>query len=161
MYITSISILQQFGTLFREQVDLACEVLTLCMSNLTLGDSTKRYSTYLERALNHPYSVVKLTALKEIERNLTDEDILLDISRRSILIHAVIKCIGDNDLGVAKKAADIIIEIGISPNGIQQLLTVESMQVFHDVMATNEVVRLRVHEVGIIFIVYCIITTIS
>lgn len=49
----------------RDQVDLACEVLTICMSNLSVGETTERYTDSLIRALNHPSANVRLMALKE------------------------------------------------------------------------------------------------
>ncbi|KAF7268905.1 hypothetical protein GWI33_018007 [Rhynchophorus ferrugineus] len=66
-----------------EQVDLACDVLSLCLSNLTLGESTNRYGNALERALIHPYSAVKLMALKEIKRSLLNEEVIYAISTKT------------------------------------------------------------------------------
>lgn len=132
---------------FREQVELACDVLSLCMSQLSLGESTDRYDVFIERALNHPFVPVKIMALSEIERNIVDEQILLDLSRRISLIILIIRSIGDDDLSVAKKAAGIITKIGITPTGIKQLLLPEVVKAFHEVISISEVVRLRIFEV--------------
>ncbi|KAJ8919045.1 hypothetical protein NQ315_016951 [Exocentrus adspersus] len=128
-----------------EQVDLACEVLTLCMNHLNLGESTNKYSIPLEKALSHPHNRVKLMALNEIERNVSNEEALL--SKRVSLINSIIRCIGDNDITVAKKASDIIVTLGISSAGLKQFMSNDILSVFHEIMALSEVVRLRVYEV--------------
>ncbi|KAJ8973371.1 hypothetical protein NQ317_007184 [Molorchus minor] len=123
-----------------EQVDLACEVLSLCMNNLSLGESTSKYSVSLERALNHPYPAVKLVALNEIERGIHQEEVL-----SPTLLISIVRCIGDNDIAVGKAASDIITLIGVSD--ISLITTNEVMAVLHEVMTINDVIRLRIYEV--------------
>lgn len=142
---------QQTNVIFREQVELACDVLSLCMSQLSLGESTDRYDIFIERALNHPFVPVKLMALNEIERNIVDEQILIDLSKRVSLLTLIIKNIGDDDLGVGKKAAEIIVKVGVTQSGIKQLLLPDVVKIFLEVIGTNEVVKLRIFEV-IIFL---------
>ena len=143
MQVNIITILRFFS----EQVDLACEVLTLCMTNLNLGESTNKYGVFLERALNHPFPGVKLMALNEIKRNIENEDILVDLCKRESLLINVIRCVGDGDLGVAKMAAEVVQEVGLSAAGIKQLTSVEVLKALHGVMGINEIVRFRVYEV--------------
>ncbi|XP_018572758.1 26S proteasome non-ATPase regulatory subunit 5 [Anoplophora glabripennis] len=130
-----------------EQIDLACEVLSLCMNNLNLGESTNKYSLPLERALNHPYNAVKLMALKEIDRNVSNEESLINICKRVSLLSNIIRCIGDSDITVAKEACDIIVKLGLFSTGLKQLISNDVMTVLHEVMSISEVVRLRVYEV--------------
>lgn len=125
-------------------------MLSLCMSQLSLGESTDRYDVFIERALNHPFVPVKIMALNEVERNTVDEQVLLDLSKRISLLTLVIRNIGDNDLSVARKAADIIIKIGVTQTGIKQLLLPEVLKAFHEVIGISEVVKLRVFEVILI-----------
>lgn len=132
---------------FREQVDLACEVLTLCMTNLNIGETTNRYVVPLERALNHPYSGVKIMALKEIQRDISEENCLSELCKRKSLLISVIKCIGDSDLSVAKKAIDITVVVGLSDIGLRTLIMEDISNEMREVMSTNEVSRLRVYEV--------------
>jgi len=87
--------------------------------------------------------------LTEVQRNITDDDLLLVLSKRSALLYSVIECIADEDLSVAKKASAIISAVGLSSSGIRQLLSVDCLKVFHNVMATNEIIRLRVNELFI------------
>lgn len=129
-----------------EQIDLACEVLTLCMTNLNLGESTSRYSTALERALNHPNSAVKLMALTEISREVVSEHLLLDLSQRHSLLINIINCIGDEDLAVATVALKIITALGKMPVVIKQLLTEPVLSAINDNLSMNDVVRLRFYE---------------
>ncbi|KAG5893053.1 hypothetical protein JTB14_014833 [Gonioctena quinquepunctata] len=132
-----------------EQVDLACEVLSLCMNNLNLGESTNKYDVPLERALNHPYPPVRLMALKEIERNISKEESIIDICKRPSLFNGVLRSIGNEDIAVAKKASDIIALIGLSDLGLKTLISYDVMKVAHEVMSINEVTRLRVYEMVI------------
>ncbi|XP_044262217.1 26S proteasome non-ATPase regulatory subunit 5 [Tribolium madens] len=129
-----------------EQVDLACEVLALCMTNLNLGESTNKYGVFLERALNHPFPAVKLMALNEIKRNIENEDILVDLCKRESLLINIIKCVGDEDLGVAKWAAEVIKILGLSSVGIKQLTKPDVLQSLHEIMGLSEIVRFRVYE---------------
>ncbi|XP_066248492.1 26S proteasome non-ATPase regulatory subunit 5 [Euwallacea similis] len=130
-----------------EQVDLACEVLSLCLSSLHLGESTTKYKTSLERALIHPYHTVKLMALKEIERSISNEEALCSLCEQSALINNIVLCLGDNNLGVAKKAADIIIALGNTVPGANKITSNEMLLQLERVMSINEVVRLRVYEI--------------
>ncbi|KAJ8944688.1 hypothetical protein NQ318_015896 [Aromia moschata] len=130
-----------------EQVDLACEVLSLCMNNLNLGESTSKYGVSLERALNHPYPTVKLMALSEIERNIREEEALTDICKRSSLLTSIVRCIGDEDISVGKKACDITVVIGLSNIGLSQFTSNDVLTVLHEIMTISEVIRLRVYEV--------------
>lgn len=132
---------------YREQVDLACEVLTLCFNNLTLGESTTKYDVPLERALNHPQTTVKVMALSEIERNILREEALTDLCKRISLLACIIRCIGDEDIVVAKDALDIVSLIGKSNCGIKILISSDVLRVIREIMDINEVVRLRVYEV--------------
>lgn len=118
------------------------------MSRLSLGESTNRYDVFIERALNHPFPAVKLMALNEIDRNAGTEDLVVDLSKRMSLLTLIVRCIGDDDLGVAKKAADIIVKVGSTSYGIKQLLASECIDVLHEVMSISEVVRLRLFEVS-------------
>ncbi|KAF5302726.1 hypothetical protein FQR65_LT08468 [Abscondita terminalis] len=129
-----------------EQVDLACEVLTLCLSNLTIGNSIHLHSIPLERALNHPYSSVKIMALEEIQRNIEDQSEVNNFYRESKLMKCVLKCIADPDLSVAKIAGNIIFKIGIIREGAQVLVSEDLLNTIQEVMATNEIVRLRINE---------------
>lgn len=117
------------------------------MSHLSLGDSTERYDVFLERSLNHPYPSVKLMVLKEINRISANDDVLMDVCKRTSLFSLIIKSIGDDDLGVAKLASEIIAKIALTDLGIKQLLLPDIRKIFEDLIALNEVVRLRVYEV--------------
>lgn len=129
-----------------EQVDLACEVLSLCLGNLSLGESTNRYGVSLERALTHPYAGVKLMALKEIERNFAEDEILIKLTDRVGLVTNIIQCVGDDDLAVVSKASEIIKRIALTSYGIQKLIGPEFMCAIKSIIESDEVRRLRMYE---------------
>lgn len=129
---------------------MACEVLTLCMNNLNLGESTNKYGVSLERALIHPYPSVKLMSLTEIERSLNDDSVVNELCQRNSLVINIARCIGGEDLAVANKATIILKKISESKLGMQLLVSNDLLTVFHEVMTTSEVIRLRVYEVSFI-----------
>lgn len=133
---------------YSEQIDLACEVLSLCLNSLNLGESTTRYDVPLERALSHPHSGVKIMALKEIERNVLRDDSLVELCKRKSLVQSIVRCIGDEDIAVAKKALDIVSLFGTSDFGLKALVSNDVIEIIKEIMDLNEVVRLRVYEVA-------------
>ncbi|XP_050296589.1 26S proteasome non-ATPase regulatory subunit 5 [Anthonomus grandis grandis] len=131
----------------KEQVDLACEVLSLLLGNLQLGKSTDQYEPALERALTHPNPSVKLMILNEIERSLISEETLCQICEKTSLLRGIMMCIGDEDLAVANKASSLIINIGITVPGSKKLISNELLIPLQDLISLNEVIKLRVYEV--------------
>ncbi|CAG9765414.1 unnamed protein product [Ceutorhynchus assimilis] len=129
-----------------QQVDLACDVLTLCLNNLTLEEITNRYSSDLERALLHPYTSVKTMALQEIKRSLDDEESLGAFCQQTSMLVNVVSCIGDSQLGPAKIASDIVVALGATLPGANKITTNEILVVIENLMNMNEIVRLRVYE---------------
>lgn len=136
-----------YKVLFSEQVDLACEVLSICLGNLHLGESTTKYKTDLERALVHPFSSVKLMALKEIERSLCNDDALFALCEQTSIINNIVSCLGDDDLGVANKASDIVVALGSTVPGANKIISNDVLIKLQEVTSISEVVRLRVYEV--------------
>lgn len=141
-----------FPKFFREQIDLACDVLTLCMNSLSLGESTSRYGTALERALHHPSSSAKLMALKEIHRTALNSETIAELSQQIPIILALVTCVGDTELSVAKYASDIIILIGKSREGLRQLLIPEVKKEFAETILISDIVRFRIYEVILLII---------
>ncbi|XP_045470633.1 26S proteasome non-ATPase regulatory subunit 5-like [Harmonia axyridis] len=130
-----------------EQIDLACNVLSLCLNNLSIEETSAKYGTPLERALAHPYSVVKLMVLKELERDVKNEDVLIDLCKRISLLQSIVRCLGCEDLEVATKSANIIKIIGYSDVGIKKLTSTDLIKVFIELQSLNDIIRLRVFEV--------------
>lgn len=130
-----------------QQIDLACDVLALCLKNLSPGESTKKYGVFLERALKHPLSAVKCMVLREVKRHIENEEVLVDLCKnQSSLLIQIIKCLGDQDLGVANQGLCIMKIVGLSNLGIRQLTKCDVLTALCDIMKINEIVRLRVYE---------------
>lgn len=117
------------------------------MSCLSVGETTNRYSTALERALNHPHVPVRIMTLTEMKRNATNEEQLTNLSRQAPLLNAIIRSVSDPELAVAKIASSIVIEIGSLDIGIKQLLTPDVYKSIYEVMNVGDVERLRFYEV--------------
>lgn len=113
-----------------------------------MGESTTRYSTAMERALNHPHVPVRLMTLTEIQRDTVEEGQLISLSRQIPLLNAIIKSVGDADVGVAKIASGIVVKVGSLEEGIKQLLTADVYKTVYESMNVGEVERLRFYEVS-------------
>ncbi|XP_044745627.1 26S proteasome non-ATPase regulatory subunit 5 [Coccinella septempunctata] len=130
-----------------EQIDLACNILSFCLDNLSIEECSTKYGTPLERALSHPYPAVKLMVLKELERDIKNEDILIDLCKRFSLLESLVRCLGCEVLEVASRSSKILKLIGCSDIGIKKLTSSDLINVFHEVISMNDIVRLRVFEV--------------
>lgn len=126
------------------------------MKNCTVQETTKRYYTQLNRALNHPKPEVKCMALEQLERYTinNDEQLLAELCNELDLFHTIIKLIGDNDLGVAKIAGRIITQIGMTPFGLMRLIKKPTLDFCLEMLEKPEVIRLRFYEVRKIIIFY-------
>lgn len=134
---------------FRDQIDLACDVLTLCLGSLDLGQSTSRYGTSLERALNHPKTNVKIMTLKELIRYTLNPNLIEELCQHTGLLKTIVSCIEDDDLEIAKYASNIVTSVGKFEVGLNYLLSQEVAKAIQILLAGNEIVRLRVYEVFI------------
>lgn len=63
------------------------------------------------------------------------------------IVVALITCLGDNDLSIAKKSGDILTMIGKSREGLRQLLLPEIRKAFADTILISDIVRFRIYEV--------------
>lgn len=118
------------------------------MTNLSIGESTNRYSVPLERALNHPYVTVKLMAMNEIDRWTSNDDGILSLCKQRNLLNAIIKAVADDELAVGIKAMNIVTKIGQSEMFVKFLVSEDTLGVIKTSMNLNEVVRLRFYEVS-------------
>ncbi|XP_022921274.2 26S proteasome non-ATPase regulatory subunit 5 [Onthophagus taurus] len=132
-----------------EQIELACEVLTVCLSTLDLGDGTSHFFTDLGRALNHPHAQVKIMALNEILRDSKFIFNKISLVNFKTLYGYVVKCIGDENLSVATVACDVVSEICKTPQGINLLISQEVNPILVEVTSSNEMNRIRFHQVVI------------
>lgn len=135
----------------QEQVDLACEVLSLCMEKLDIGEAALRYTIPLERALTHPNPGVKVMALDELSRILNcssqQRNTLVNNLCKANIFANVVKCIGDDDLKVGARSVGIVSSFSaLNPDCI---LSANIIQIMKETMAKNEVVRLRFYELFI------------
>lgn len=89
-------------------------------------------------------------SLTEIERSLNDDSVVNELCQRNSLVINIARCIGGEDLAVANKATIILKKISESKLGMQLLVSNDLLTVFHEVMTTSEVIRLRVYEVSFI-----------
>ncbi|XP_026476286.1 26S proteasome non-ATPase regulatory subunit 5-like [Ctenocephalides felis] len=113
-----------------EQIDLACEILTICMENLSLGESLVKYPGSLEKSLTHKYDIVRQMSLKEV------------MFSKESLIAKIVDCVGHDNLSVAHVAVNILCLIIMPWISNHQILS--GLQ---NVMNRGEIQRFRVYEI--------------
>lgn len=129
-----------FSNYFRnEQSSLACDILSLCMSNLDLAD-TSRNCYYLERSLEHPNDNVKVLGLNEVDRISKQ---LPNQSFSQNVIIAVVKCLENPQEKVG------ILAVKILPTILPKFLTDHSVHVnLNRLLTSSDLIRCRVYDVS-------------
>lgn len=123
-----------------EQTNVACDILSICMSNLAIDHTVNKY--YLERCLQHANGDVKLLGLTEIERLLANAPVSLDPN----ITIALIKCLEHENVNVA--AASIRILTQVLP---KLLATDQSVRAnLNYGLAGSDLTRCRIYEVAMI-----------
>lgn len=89
-----------------EQTNLACDILSICMSNLAIGETENNY--YLERSLMHTNYEVNLLGLKEMHRMYHKN---VNIEFNSNLVIAAVQCVGSDNIGVSSAAIFLLRDI--------------------------------------------------
>lgn len=125
-----------------EQTNVACDILSICMSNLAIDNKVNNY--YLERSLQHANGDVKLLGLSEIERllaNAAPAPVSLDPS----ITIALIKCLEHGNVNVA--AASIRILTQTLPKSLATDQSVRANLTYG--LAGSDLTRCRIYEVAI------------
>lgn len=132
-----------------EQLNLTCDILCMCMSNLDIEHTEKvRFSNYLERCLLHKNADVKMLALNYIERRMKDVGNDLPASMgnlyQSNMIIALLNCLECEETGVASIASGVL--INLLPKAIND----KSIKMRLDgILSGKDVIRCRVYEIGV------------
>lgn len=124
---------------------MACDILSICMSNLELNRSENKY--YLDQCLQHPNDAIKLLGLnkmkeiyRESEDNLNDTSVQFD---RNVTI-SVIKCLESKSTQVGASAMTILFDIFRTSNYLDDNSIRSNLQTALD---HSDITRCRVYEV--------------
>lgn len=123
-----------------EQSNLACDILSLCMSNLDLADTTKNYD-YIQRSLEHTNDSVKVVGMNEIDR-ISKQYPNQQFSQNVII--AVLKCLEHPQERVG------ILAVKILPKILPKILTDHSVQInVNRLLSGSDLIRCRVYDVSV------------
>lgn len=93
-----------------EQVNLTCDILCICMSNMEINDASNvSYHSYLERCLRHNNDDVKVLALTDIERRLNHPHGIPFES--TTLVMALIACLEREETKVSTVTVRVLVRL--------------------------------------------------
>ncbi|KAG7241196.1 hypothetical protein INR49_025939 [Caranx melampygus] len=111
---------QRFDVIFallnsnnREQIDLCVDILERILMALSPEYLAQNYRAELHAGLNHPKEAVKILALTQIGRMVEHPTAVTDILNNQDILQAMIQCIAEEKMAVAKQ---LVVEISsVSP----------------------------------------------
>lgn len=133
-----------------EQMNLTCDILCMCMSNLEIDYTEKvSYSNYLERCLLHQNADVKALALNYIERRIKDvtgNDLPATMNNlcQSNMVVALLNCLECEEIGIATTATNILLKI--LPKTINDKSIKDRLE---QILCGKDLIRCRVYELGV------------
>uniref|UniRef100_A0A3Q3VT44 26S proteasome non-ATPase regulatory subunit 5 n=1 Tax=Mola mola TaxID=94237 RepID=A0A3Q3VT44_MOLML len=144
---------QRFNVIFsllnsnqREQVELCVDILERILMALSPVCLVQNYKMELHAGLTHPNETVKILALTQIGRIVEHPDAVTDILNNHDILRAVIHCIGEEKIAVAKQAIQCLSKMSHSKPGLDKLFQRDLLKVMKDVMAMSDIIRYRIYE---------------
>ncbi|XP_068445103.1 26S proteasome non-ATPase regulatory subunit 5 [Clinocottus analis] len=144
---------QRFNVIFsllhsneREQVELCVEILERILLAVSPESLSQDYRVELQAGLTHPNETVKILAVTQIGRMVEHPDAATEILNHRDILGAVINCIGEDSMAVAKQAIKSLAKLSHSKAGLDMLFQSDLLKVMKDVMATSDIVRYRIYE---------------
>ncbi|XP_047228903.1 26S proteasome non-ATPase regulatory subunit 5 [Girardinichthys multiradiatus] len=144
---------QRFDVIFsllnsneREQVDLCVDILERILLALSPLHLVHNYRGKLQEGLSHPNDTVKILALTQIGRVVEHPEAVTEIVNNHDILRAVILCIGEEKIAVAKQAIESLSKISHSKPGLDKLFQTDLLEVMKEVMARSDVIRYRIYE---------------
>ncbi|KAF3701885.1 26S proteasome non-ATPase regulatory subunit 5 [Channa argus] len=144
---------QRFDAIFfllnstqREQVELCVDIIERILMAHSTVDLAENYRDELQEGLTHPNETVKILALTQIGRMVEHPDAVTEILNDHDILEAVIRCIGEEKMAVAKLAIQSLSMMSHSKPGLEKLFHSDLLKAMKDVMATSDIVRYRIYE---------------
>ncbi|KAM4532309.1 26S proteasome non-ATPase regulatory subunit 5 [Fundulus diaphanus] len=129
-----------------EQVDLCVDILERILIALSPLHLVQNYREKLQEGLSHPNDTVKILALTQIGRVVEHPEAVTDILNNHGILRAVILCIGEEKIAVAKQAIQSLSKISHSKPGLDKLFQSDLLDVMKDVMTKSDIIRYRIYE---------------
>lgn len=124
-------------------MNLTCDILCICMSNLEIDQTTHiSYYNYLERCLQHSNADVRVLALNDIERRLSHQPSATAFDTNIVV--ALIKCLECEETKVSVVAVRNLIKL------LPKFLNEKCVRVLFDTMlGAKDLLRCRVYEIAV------------
>ena len=104
------------------------------------------YEDAAVQGINHPSENVRELCLAQVERCVQTNRGLMTVIQTSDLLNFVIRGLGDENMGCAKIACSVLVNVGKHHDGLRLLLDQSHQAEFEELMAKNDTVRFRVYE---------------
>ncbi|XP_028318727.1 26S proteasome non-ATPase regulatory subunit 5 [Gouania willdenowi] len=128
------------------QVELCIDILERILTALSPVHVFQNYRAELQAGLTHPNDRVKTLTLTQMGRVVENPDTVAEILNNGDILKAVILCIKEEKMAVAKQAIQFISKLSDSKPGLDKLFHTDLLQVMKDVMATSDIIRYRIYE---------------
>lgn len=126
---------------------MVCDLLAHFSRAAEPGFILWKYESEIQDLLSHNHKVVKIYALREILVAATHENLLPLLLKKTNLLVKCTQIVGDNDIGVAQVAMNILKKIGHDPNGIKYLYSGALLRALAKSITTSDVAKFRVYEI--------------
>ncbi|XP_075869988.1 26S proteasome non-ATPase regulatory subunit 5 [Nelusetta ayraudi] len=131
----------------REQVELCVDILDRILMALSPVSLVQNYRSELQAGLAHPSDIVRILALTQIGRIVASPDAVTQLlNNQDTLLQAVIHCIREEKMAVAKQAIKSLSKLSHSKAGLEKLFQSDLLRALKEVMATSDIVRYRIYE---------------
>ncbi|CAD6242805.1 GSCOCG00009586001-RA-CDS [Cotesia congregata] len=129
----------------REIVERVCNICMTLFSVLEPGEIFQRHPADLMEHLSHQESCVKSLILSELKKVAASKSsqLIADIN----LLNTIVQRIGDQDIGVAKQAMDVIKKVGGDLAGAKALYSGILLRTIAKLVSRNDEISFRVYEV--------------
>lgn len=123
---------------FSEQTLLACDILSICMSNLSIDESTE-VKNVIEKSLSHANASVQAFGLRELRRVSSSEAFA-----NETLILLVINCLASEETSVGTPSIDLL--VALLPKFVHMRSVQDNLE---KLLTANDIVRCRLYEVAV------------
>ncbi|XP_053503918.1 26S proteasome non-ATPase regulatory subunit 5 [Ictalurus furcatus] len=130
----------------KEQIEVCVEILGRVLEVLDPAHLARNCRAELQSGLAHPDNSVKVLALTQIGRAVSDADGISEVMNNPEILQEVIQCIGAESIGVSKKAISALSKLSNTKAGLDALFRSDLLKKLNDVMAISDIVRYRVYE---------------
>ncbi|XP_057674777.1 26S proteasome non-ATPase regulatory subunit 5 [Corythoichthys intestinalis] len=133
----------------REQVELCVDILQIILMAYSPLQVAQDYRVELQAGLTHPNDTVKTLALTQVTRMAEDPDAGVEILNSHNIIEAVIRCLAEENITVAKQGIQCLSRLCRCENGFYKIFQSDLVNVMKEVMTVSDIIRYRVYELAV------------